>query len=151
MRTLGGTVQGPTTFRLDMFALWRQWSPNVPISLLLALAFPLAVLLLRWRQVGGSFSWLLAWIMTGVGILQFGLLAINGQAYSSGDWSWAHPFVLQILFLVSIIEFFRWIASTSRERLANRIYASAAGVIFSLHLVSGFYYFAHMLSGGIFW
>jgi hypothetical protein len=151
MRTLGGTIQGPTNFRLDMFGLWRQWSPNVAISLLLALAFPLSVLLLRWRQAIRSFSWLLAWIMTVVGILQFGLLAIDGPAYGSGDWSWGYLFALQILFLVSIIEFFRWGDSVSRDRLATRICATAVCVVFSLHLVSGIYYFGYMMSGGIFW
>jgi hypothetical protein len=151
MRALGGTIQGPINFRLDMFALWRQWSPNVAISLLLALAFPLSVLLLRWRQAIRSFSWLLAWIMTVVGILQFGLLAIDGPFYGAGDWSWGYLFALQILFLVSIIEFFRWSDSVSRDRLATRICATAVCVVFSLHLVAGIYYFGYMMSGGIFW
>jgi hypothetical protein len=60
-------------------------------------------------------------------------------------------FALQILFLVSIFEFYRWTAVASRNRPGTRLAANLVCVVFTLHLISGVYYFARLLSGGSFW
>jgi hypothetical protein len=150
VRFLGATLQVPVSFTIDWLGVWKLYSPNIPISILLALAFPLSVAILGVREIGRNPALLLSWLLTLVGMLQFAVLAVGGSLYMNGDWSWGYLTAMQILFVFSLAEFLRWLQLVEPANAANRIKTLVVSCVFSLHLISGTLYFARMLSGGTF-
>lgn len=136
----------------DTFGVWRIHSPNVFISVLLALAFPLTLTTLRFREARQDSGLMLAWILVVIGILQYGFLAESGARYGHANWSWGYNIALQIVFVYAAIVLLRWwreIEIKSLLKLANLKLALVI-VVLSLHLSSGIYYFIRLLKGGNF-
>jgi hypothetical protein len=112
-----GLVFGPSTLVLALQALkldagrgavtikpfyeWSQASPNIPVSILVGIAFPLCVLICYWRQLVGERALLLAWVTLGVAILEFALIAENITLPSSGNFGWGMITANRILFIAT--------------------------------------------------
>lgn len=59
----------------DFFGVWRLFTPNVLISILLANAFPLSLLVFRFKNVVHNNYLILAWFNLLIAIGQFGFFA----------------------------------------------------------------------------
>jgi hypothetical protein len=133
--------------QFDCLGVWRLMSPNVGVSILLVLAFPLAVLCFRFGSAIHNPQLMFSWLLTGVAIAQFALLAEEVK-YGHGNFSWGYAIVLPLLFVFSTCEFLKWIKECSRPKLSVRVKVVIAALLFSLHVYSGAFYFIYMLSGG---
>jgi hypothetical protein len=120
------------------FAVWKLYSPNIPASLLLSIAFPLSVVVLYFREVKTNPMVLLAWGVWAVAVLQYVLLAESGEYLADGNWGWGSNIAMYIVFLVSAMVFL------SRPR-SPRYYLAA--VLFALHIATGIYYFTKIARG----
>lgn len=125
-------------------AVWPLFTPSVPVSVLLGMAFPLYVLvwlvcMRRFRAAGFAYhSSLLAYA---VGFAEFLLLAESGPRLGDANFAWGYAFGMFFLFLASAEVFFL------RER--PRAAAGWAGAaLFCAHLVCGLVYFGGLLAGG---
>ena len=136
------------------FVVWMYYSPNVPFSLLLALAFPLSVLFFRFKSFLNNNYLILSWIFIIISILQFGLLVeihkASGGINYDGNWGWGYLIALHNLFIYNSIEFFRWLKLVNMESKFERIKVTFTSILFSLHLSSGIYYFVKIITGGSF-
>ena len=65
-------------------AVWRLYSPNIPASILLSLAFPLGVLALHWTSARRQAPLVLAWSVLLVAVLQMATTAHGTSARSLG-------------------------------------------------------------------
>lgn len=150
MTFLSGTDVQAASVIVDFFGVWQLFSPNVFVSVILALAFPLSLAVFRFREMRQNDYLVLAWFLVIMGILQFGFLAESGERYRHANWSWGYNIALQILFVFSALDLFRWLKEVSfMPKSKGEIYKIASVVtIFSLHLVSGCYYFLKLLGGG---
>jgi hypothetical protein len=119
-------------------AVWRLYSPNIPVSLLLSVVFPLGVAVLYFNEIKRDTSVLLAWAVLLVAIAQYALLAETGQRFIDANWIWASNFAMYLVFLVST-------AVLLAQRRSTRFYFLA--VLFGLHLASGIYYYARVALG----
>ena len=120
------------------FAVWRVYSPNIPASLLLSIAFPLGVTILYFREVKTNPTMLLAWGIWAAAMLQYILLAESGEYLADGNWGWGSNIAMYIVFLVSAMVFLR-------QPRSLRYYSVA--ILFSLHLATGIYYFVKIAHG----
>jgi hypothetical protein len=117
---------GPLSFA--PWAVWTKESPNIPASVLLGVAFPLAASLLYWREAVRERPLLLAWATLGVAVAQFALLSEADAARSGhGNFGWGLLFADAVLFVV---------AAEFLLRQAGRRRVAAFGVL-GLHALSG--------------
>jgi hypothetical protein len=84
-------------------AVWRLYSPDIPASILLSLAFPLAVLVLHWAAARRQPPLLLAWSVLLVAILQMALLAERGPRWTHANFFWGAYAANYILFVESAV------------------------------------------------
>jgi hypothetical protein len=119
-------------------AVWRLYSPNIPVSLFLSVVFPLGVAVLYFSEIKRDTSVVLAWAVLLVAIAQYALLAESGERFMDANWIWASNFAMYLVFLVST-------AVLLAQRRSRRFYFLA--VLFGLHLASGIYYYARVALG----
>ncbi|HXO28290.1 MAG TPA: hypothetical protein VOA80_13155 [Thermoanaerobaculia bacterium] len=84
-------------------AVWRLYSPNIPASILLSLAFPLGVLALHWSSARRQEPLVLAWSVLLVALLQMALLAERGPRWSHANFFWGAYAANYLLFVESAV------------------------------------------------
>jgi len=125
---------------LDPLGVWSRQSPNIPVSILLALAFPLAHFRLAPDTSRNDFL-VLSWLMTFAGILLFALFAERGSHYSHGNFGWSYQIALSLLYLFSIVDF---VGKFRRIVRWKRIFL---GTLLALQIFFGLYYLWKVLQG----
>jgi hypothetical protein len=95
---LAGTGGG---VEIAPLAVWRLYSPNIPASILLSLAFPLGVLVLHWDAARRQAPLLLAWSVLLVAVLQMALLAERGPRWPHANFFWGAYTANYLLFVES--------------------------------------------------
>jgi hypothetical protein len=124
--------------------VWNVFSPHPLASLLLSIAFPLAVALFAFRDARQSHALVVAWLIAGVAIAQFALLAEPGEWWRHGNYYWGTVPALYILFLVSLCE----LCSPSRPVLGGRRAGRwACWILLGLHVASGILFYVRSLLG----
>jgi hypothetical protein len=123
-----GETGKPNRLGIAPLAVWSKESPDIPASVLLGVAFPLAASLLYWRQAARERPLLLAWATLGVAVAQFALLSESDPERSGhGNFGWGLVFADAVLFVT---------AGEFLLRQAGRRRAAAFGVL-GLHALSG--------------
>jgi hypothetical protein len=120
------------------FAVWSLYSPNIPASFLLSIAFPLTVTALYFRESKRDPAMLLAWGGLAIAVLQYVLLAETGETFPDQNWIWGSNVAMYLLFLVSA----RLFVSQGRSWRFNLV-----ALVFSLHVGTGLYYYLKLAVG----
>lgn len=127
------------------FGVMKLYSPNIIISTLLVLAFPLAVLTASRSRIARNPYLILSWLTTVVAFLQFAFLAEQEKFYQ-GAFGFGYIIALFLLYFCSMKEFLSWFQPV--EININWKTKRSVAVIYLMHLVSGIYYFYILLKGG---
>jgi len=133
-----GAAQESSHIALSPFAVWSLYSPNIPASVLLSVAFPLSVTLLYFQESKHDPGVVLAWAGLAIAVLQYTLLAETGETFPDQNWIWGSNVAMYLLFLVSA----RVCVS---QRRSWKLYLVA--LVFSLHLGAGIYYYLKLAFG----
>ncbi|ARN73872.1 hypothetical protein [Oceanicoccus sagamiensis] len=142
--------KGARVQKIELLTVWRMFTPNVAISILITLAFPLAILVFRFRNVVQDRFLSVAWFAMLAGMLQFSLLAeykLNGDIITSANWIGGYLIGLTLVFVFSIAEFARWLeqAETASQSRVIDIKIWITSILLALHTYSGFYYIYDLL------
>lgn len=138
------------------FEVWAAHSVNIPLSLVLSLVGPLAVLVAIDAARRRSVAMVLAWTTVAVSIAQFALLAevhADNSVSTHANWSWGAHLAMMVLFVVSLVEFVRTLREPApghpwRQRATwRRVAVVIAGAVMALHVVSGIAYLVQILAG----
>ncbi len=127
------------------FGVMKLYSPNIIISTLLVLAFPLAVLIASRSRITRNPYLILCWLTTVIAFLQFAFLAEKEKFYQ-GAFAFGYIIALFLLYIWSMKEFLSWFQPI--ETNINMKTKRSVAIIYLLHLVSGVYYFYILLKGG---
>jgi hypothetical protein len=149
----------------DFLGVWRLWSPFIPVSIMLALAFPLSVLVIRPFSKGHDNAYLtLAWTGLMVSMFQLAVLAESGPRYMHSNFFWGYNISQDLLFIFSLLAYARWIIKSlgpdrgvaMKERIISAFGIMSRKEVFGftvcslalvLHLASGTYYMASVFMG----
>lgn len=143
------SVEGKSKIIIFLFAVWGRLTPNPIISLLLLIAFPLAILIFRFKKVIKDDYIILSWICFGVALAQYIVFAESAPMFSHGNFGWGRIIMVHILFVFSTVEFLKWIKSISINTVTwELVQIYVTSTLLSLHIVSGLFYFIKILSGG---
>ncbi|HVV68953.1 MAG TPA: hypothetical protein VHE99_08000 [Gammaproteobacteria bacterium] len=131
--------------QLSVFGVLHLFTHNVFISLLLATAFPLSLMLFRFKQFVSNKYLQLILIMFVIAYAQMGLLAETGRHFGDCNFFWGYLIVLQLLFVFSFIEFVKWVKTAKSQNILVKSEIGLVSIIFALHLFSGIYYFSRIV------
>ncbi|MFN8207840.1 MAG: hypothetical protein U0T82_10605 [Bacteroidales bacterium] len=135
-----------------VFTLWgvtKLYTSHVFISLILALAFPLFVVLSDLRGFSRDRSLIFAWLCTFFAYLQASFLAEQVK-FTQGNFTFGYSLSLSILFIFSVIHLFQAWNKNKRTLVKKLINICGLMLLFG-HLFSGVYYYYKYLLVGTYW
>lgn len=115
------------------------------------LAFPLFVLVVKYREIIQDRIYGSICGIWGVSFLEYVFLIETGFRKNHENFAWGMMFGTYILFVVSIYKFihnYKEIRAERNLKLTERIYFMLGCLLLLCHVLSGLYYFAHLLLGG---
>jgi hypothetical protein len=136
--TIFNSANSTNTIIIAAGQVWSNHSKNIPLSIVLAAAFPLYVFILNIKHL--STAHLLVFINYILAMLIYFFLAEKGVRMYHGNFSWGYLFALFFLFFISIEEFF------FKKKIPKGFYIPGLG-LFLLHLFSGLFYFSVIAAG----
>ncbi|MED9904805.1 MAG: hypothetical protein UFG06_11545 [Lachnospiraceae bacterium] len=134
-------VSFTTGVSLEWLGVWKEYSPNPYISVVLFIAFPLFVLSSRIKEWNNGIKIALCVFLTG--FFETALLAEEGFRRNHGNFFWGYYLGGALVWLVSVKEFIRWHRSyfeSGRNDKITSIKLTMGWILFLLHVFSGIYY-----------
>lgn len=126
------------------FAVVKLYTPNVWISLLLAIAFPLLMAFIAWGHRISDQASALAWLMLFSGFMERILLAETGERFTHGNFNWGFQLSLYFVWLIAMRDWLSlYIGRSGKKARGAGFYISTAVLI--LHLASGLYYLYYLI------
>jgi hypothetical protein len=122
------------------FAVWSRTSPFIPLSILLAVAFPTAVTLLDRSRSVRLEGLALAWAFLGVALFIRLVFAETGEAMMHGNFGWPYQIALSVLFAFSMRSYYHQAVSAEKG-----VGFWIASVFLVGHVASGLYYLYQIL------
>lgn len=123
---------------------WQVYSDNIPLSLVMALAFPATVLILNVFSLRKNHELRLAWQIWLAGFLSFLCLYEKGFRFSHMNFSWGYMHGLFFVFAVSTLQLLKNLGG--KERL-EKLKALPELVMFFYHLICGIIFFVYLYQG----
>jgi len=133
-------TQGEGKIIIDFLGVWSASSHNITVSIGLALAFPLALTLLKLDILEDDYM-LIGWIMTFIGIFYYATFAQSGRFYSHGNFAWSYMIAMSLLYLFSIVKFFGIYPTLHPFKRYFLV------LLLGTQTLIGIYYFIHVLIG----
>ena len=122
------------------FAVWSRRSPFIPLSILLAVAFPAAVTLIDWSRRIRLEGLALAWALLVVAFFIRSVFAETGDAMMHGNFGWPYQIALSVLFAFSVRSYYHQVVSAN----SGTGFWITSGLLIG-HVASGFYYLYQLL------
>ena len=124
------------------YSFLRTGNPYAKI--LLGLAFPLIVLIFNYKDLIYDKIYGSVWLMWIISFVEYGVFIETGKRQNHGNFAWGMIFCTFLLFVISIYKLI-----CNRDQKKNNItYYYISLFILVLHVLSGMYYFLHLLRGG---
>lgn len=124
--------------------VWTHYCENIPMALLLAAAFPLAVALCHMKELKSQGFLRFAWQLYLVSLVEFVFLYEKGFRLVDANFSWGYMYGLFFIFAASLLLLIRD-SVQRRGRLWIRLLQWG---MYGLHLLLGCYYLYGILAGG---
>ena len=91
----------------DFLGVWSIYTPSVTVSIMMALGLPFLITLFNYQSAKKNeyikFTWLLILFST----ILFACFAEGGKRYSDGNFSWSWMISLSLIYIFTIIEYFK--------------------------------------------
>lgn len=129
------TYYGSSGIILIWFGVWKLYPDHIVLSILLGIAFPLSLIVFRFRALLRNDYLKIARAYYAVTLLQFAFLA-EKKNFDNGNFSWGYNIALWILFIFSTIEFFRWQAEGKKVGGREKGKLVLVSMLFFLHVKS---------------
>lgn len=136
---------GGAGISLQPFFTYELTAPNVVISILLLLAFPLyTTIVLRRDLITRRSPYLVFFIMLVIGFLEFSLFAENGFRATHGNFGWGY-FLAVALYWTFMLPLF--VKRAFVEKVFSQGVVIAGVGLVATHFLSGVIYYAMLLQG----
>lgn len=126
------------------FVWWRIYAPNIPVSILLSTAFPLAYLIFYYKKIVTEPVLYYAYLLFVVGLAFLAFINESGSRETHGNFQWQAIISNYILFFAIALEFSKDVAGKKHFAFKDKIIAA----VFFLHVFSGWLYLAKTLLRG---
>ena len=143
---MGTNSKGEETgIGLEIGKAWHVHSGNIPLSIAMAMLFPLTVLALNWKELKRDASFRLAWQIMLAGFLTFLLLYEKGFRFEHMNFSWGYMHGLFFTFMISILQMMK--NAMKRENLLYKLFLVPELYNYLYHLICGIVFFLYLYQG----
>ncbi len=125
---------------LEWGRTYTHWTPNMYISFLLAIAFPLFVLLFNHRKMLKDRVVQLALCFETAAWLEGALLYQKGPGEHQGNFWWASYLSLYIVWTIALYYFLDSSTKVDLRKKKNNVYLAVGTGLFFMHLMFGIFY-----------
>jgi hypothetical protein len=125
---------------IDFLGVWSLTSQNISVSILLALAFPMAFISLHSKILQDRYI-LISWIMIFISIAYYATFAQTGRFYTHGNFGWSYMIAMSLLYLFSIVKYFEIYTSL---HIVKKVILNT---LLLVQTIIGIYYLYHILIG----
>ena len=142
--------------QFGFFALWRLWIPDwqIPVRLLLSLAFPLSVYILYFGEARKNIYLNTSWLIFLVGFIFMFFFNETGQRFYHSNFNWTGYCTMFALMFATVHFLVEHFAAERRSRLKAGYYLSrqvsmrflVVASVFALHVVFGMMYWCRYQS-----
>lgn len=129
---------------ISPFEVLHVFSPNVFISFVLGMAFPLYIVVCNWKTVVKKPDLHLLGCALLTSWLQMALLIETGARKNDGNFGWAYLIFMFITYVYAMREFLLWNRDYEYEKRKQRITVSVGWGLFFLQVTIGIYYTFHV-------
>lgn len=124
--------------------VWKMYSENITLSVLLGMAFPLYMILIDGRFFFKSDMGRLALAGYGAGFLEAAMLGEGGSKLGSGDFLWPMMCGMQLMWVVSTLRLVE-LEGNQADTKTKRFLLNLAWALFYLHVLCGLLYIKEIL------
>lgn len=143
---MGTNSQGEETgIGFAMGKAWHVYSQNIPLSILMALAFPIIVLALNGKELKYNGEFRLAWQLLLTGLVSFLFFYEKGFRFEHLNFSWGYMHGLFFVFLISILYVLK--NAMKRENLLYKVFLVPELAGYFYHLICGIVFFCYLYQG----
>ncbi len=137
---LGGNNNAETSIIITKWLeVWKMYSENIPLSILLSMAFPLFIIIIDIKYFLTSNMGKLALVGYGVSFLEGALLGEGGEKLSHSNFLWPLMSAMLIVWLVCTIRLLA-LEHLGTKTKVQGILVDCAWMLFLIHLFYGFLY-----------
>jgi hypothetical protein len=99
--------KGESKIIIDFLGVWSLYTPNVAVSILLALGLPMLITLFNYRSIKENEYIKFTWLLVFFSLILFACFAEEGYFYRHGNFSWSLMITLSLIYIFTIIEYFK--------------------------------------------
>lgn len=136
---------------ISWLTVWSYYSPNIIISIILALLFPIIVIIQFLNGIVNTIEFRITIISLVISILEFALFMIPGSGALAGDFSWSYNLSLSITWIMSVIWFLNSMNKLSTLPKKYKIGFIIGYIFLFFHFITGIYYYTRFFIGGNVW
>lgn len=140
-------TEGAGGVEIAPFEYWGATSNFIPLSMLLLLAFPIAVFAADWKRVRDSVEGQLNLSVFLVATAMRILLIEGGERRWHGNFTWAYGVSSGLIWFMAIQRFVALASGPKPEGKRERYLLRLCWVLLILHLAVGIYYYIMRLTG----
>lgn len=119
---------------IGFFTVWSTSSKCIPVSVMLALGFPIAYILAQRKNIINKIPYCISLLCLLFGFLEYALLYETGRRMHHGNFGWGYLTGMTLIFAFTMVD---WIKPLFEKKKTMII----PFVIYILHLVCGFTYY----------
>lgn len=135
----GGTNEDAKVAIYPFLTAWHVYSPNVPKSILLAMSFPIWMLIMDWKYFLHSVEGRLSVIGYVVGALEFSFFVETGFKLTHLNFSWPMMSGMLLFWVIAASRLVERTCDTSHSGFRT-VEVTVGWFLLTLHLFSGLYY-----------
>ena len=129
---------------VSLFEVMKLYTPNILISFLLGMAFPLYVIICNWKEIRKKTDLQILGCTLMAAYLQQALLMETGYRKAHGNFCWAWNLCMFLAYVFSMREFLIWNEKYDYEKKGARVMVSVGWGLFFLQTAIGVYYAFYM-------
>lgn len=135
---------------IDFLEVWGHYSPNVLISILITITFPIFVIFLFRKNILKDFKFIIAIIFYIVSVIEAATLAETFETYA-GNLMWGMSLGIGAIFLYSIFKFVDYcIVNDGNNKKTAKFNIFIGYALLSLHFLWGvWYYYKILITAGV--
>lgn len=99
--------KGESKIIMDCLGVWSLYTPNVAVSIILALGLPFLISIFNYSSVKKNEYIKFTWLLVFFSLILFACFAEEGDFYRHGNFSWSLMITLSLIYIFTIIEYFK--------------------------------------------
>lgn len=125
--------------------VWRNFALNIPLAVVLAMAFPLGVLIFHTKELKKNTMYRFSWFQWLVSVMEFFLLYERGDRIFHANFSWGYMHGIFFTFVTSLLVLAE--DTGKNEKVGKKLALLLQWLIFGLHLYCGALFFLDVWHG----